>query len=195
MKQILILFLLISCLSCKAQSPLFMADPDLPVGTYYKDMNNDMDKFVGTWKWEDGNNSWTITLEKVEHILIGDYYRDILIGEYQYIENGNLVINTIPLLNDYSIQGDQHNIFGSLILHKFHPLPCDDCTLDERRVELFFNTPQGSYNGDAGLWLRHRIINGVEQLDARLYGEIMSIDTGDFGDGTVPNGEYTLITQ
>ncbi|MCX7551611.1 DUF6705 family protein [Xanthomarina sp. F2636L] len=194
MKHIFILFSIISCLSCKAQSPLFMADPELPAGTYYKDMNNDMDKFVGTWKWDNGNSSWTITLEKVEYFLIGGYYRDILIGEYQYIENGDLIINTLPLLNDSSVQGFEHYIAGSLILHKFHPLPCEDCTTDERRVQLFFNDPQKSYQSGR-LWLRHRIISGVEQLDARLYGEIKSVDTGAFGDGTVPNGEYTLIKQ
>jgi hypothetical protein len=172
-----------------------MADPYLPAGTYYKDMDNDLDKFVGTWKWENGNNSWTITLEKIEYYFDGEYYLDLLIGEYQYIENGDLLINTLSLLNDPSIQGDYHNISGSLILNKFHPLPCEDCSTDERRVKLFFNTPQGSYNGDADLWLRHRIINGVEQLDARLYGQIIEVDSNTFGGGTVSNGEYTLIKQ
>ena len=194
MKTILKLILILSIISCKAQSALYKADPTLPTGTYYKDLNNDLNKFVGTWKWEENNTSFTIKLQKIEQYYDGEYYRDMLIGEYKYVNNGNIVVNTLPLLNDSNIAGSYHNISGSRILNKFQPLRCEDCTTAERRVKLFFDDQNMTYK-QTSLWLRHRVINGIEQIDARLIG-YREIDENNLLDnGGVPFGEYTLIKQ
>ncbi|MBU2938354.1 hypothetical protein KO494_02265 [Lacinutrix sp. C3R15] len=194
MKAIIKLIIILSIISCKAQSPLFKADPTLPAGTYYKDLNNDLDKFVGTWKWEENNSSFTITLQKIEQYFDGVNYQDMLIGEYKYIDNGNLVVNTLPLLSDSSIEGSYHNISGCLILNKFMPLPCEDCSTDERRVKLFFDDQNMTYK-QTSFWLRHRIINGIEQIDAKLIGYRVVDENNVLDGGGVPFGEYTLIKQ
>ena len=198
MKPILVLITILLAFNCKAQSPLYKADPNLPPGTYYKDMNNDLDKFEGTWVWQDGNASFTMVLQLEEQYYDGDYYRDILKGEYQYInEDGVIVINTLPLLNDASIEALDHNISGSLILNKFQPLPCFECGVDERRVKVFFNDPQMTYK-HTGFWLRHRVVNGVEFLEAKLIGYRETPQSSgeiSLDNGGVPFGEYVMIKQ
>nr|WP_120200211.1 DUF6705 family protein [Ichthyenterobacterium magnum] len=68
MKHITIIIIaLLLTLSCKAQSPIVALDESLnnkSNGTYFKDLNNELNKFMGTWVYTDGNNSLTITLQK-----------------------------------------------------------------------------------------------------------------------------------
>jgi len=76
MKKILIIALTITTINGMAQQivPLF-GDADIYIsnsGHYYKDVDNDFDKFVGTWKWIDNSNSWTVVLKKILQIDDGD---------------------------------------------------------------------------------------------------------------------------
>ena len=43
-------------------------------GEYLKDFDNNLDKYVGTWKWEDGNSSFTIKFEKIEMLGFQPYF-------------------------------------------------------------------------------------------------------------------------
>ena len=54
-----------------------MADPDLPTGTYYKDLNNDLDKFTGTWKSEENNNFFQIIISL--SVMIVKKEKDVLV--------------------------------------------------------------------------------------------------------------------
>jgi len=60
MKKILILVLAVVSYSCKAQSIIDMRTentyPFEKNNNYIKDINGDLNKFVGTWKWTDPNN-------------------------------------------------------------------------------------------------------------------------------------------
>ncbi|WP_299367823.1 DUF6705 family protein [Winogradskyella sp.] len=64
MKYLLIISVISSFLSCKAQSPIistvdFKNDDDnnidLVDGCYLKDVENKFNPSIGTWIWEDGN--------------------------------------------------------------------------------------------------------------------------------------------
>ncbi|WP_055442534.1 DUF6705 family protein [Lacinutrix himadriensis] len=113
MKNILfIVALTILTLSCKAQTPIIDISQranseiyiDLQDNCYLKDVANKLDPFLGTWVWTEGNNSLTITLEKIEMIYsnISKHYSDAVIGKYKYIENGVEIINTL----DYNITAE-----------------------------------------------------------------------------------------
>ncbi len=57
--------LIIAISSATAQSlPLSLDDKygDNPAGTYFSDIENEMEKFVGTWQYLVGNESLTIVL-------------------------------------------------------------------------------------------------------------------------------------
>ena len=142
MKNIILIVIVIAfTIQCSAQSQIVnLTDIDglRETDTYYKDIDNNLDVFVGTWVYTNGNTSLKIVLKKEIKYYEGRYYEDLLIGEYQYIENGVEKINTISQLN--TILPDQlgHTICGNAIL-KNHNIPkCDDCLPDEKRISLYF---------------------------------------------------------
>jgi len=70
-----------------------------PSGTYIKDINNTFTKYVGTWKYENGNQIFIIKIEKVTQYYYPQYgtYQDFLKGNYSYSIDGGatFVVNTI----------------------------------------------------------------------------------------------------
>jgi hypothetical protein len=111
MKQLFLLIAMIPFWNCKAQSPilpLLSGDSgNIVQGAYYKDLDNVFDKFVGSWKYTNGSTSLIITFKKktIFYNIYDDYYEDILVGEYKYIENGIEIVNTLPNLTiNYSNQ-------------------------------------------------------------------------------------------
>lgn len=77
---------------------------DLPSGSYIKDLNNEFEKFSGTWRWSSGSETLTFILEKKENQLDDRYgsFRDYMIGNYVYYNaNSNVSINTS--LNFYDL--------------------------------------------------------------------------------------------
>ena len=200
MKNKLILFItIISLLSCKAQiAPLYKADPDLPEGTYYKDLNNDLNKFEGTWKWENGNNSFTIVLEKKLQVYddTSNFYEDMLIGEYKYVENGVEIVNSLARLQDITIIGFSHYLTGVRIMHKNHPPhKCESCTNEERRVSVYIRDPEIPLMG-MQIILRHIVENNVEKLEGHVMGTGSYVSTLENPESPRINfGDYVFIKQ
>ena len=68
------------------------------VGKYFKDVNGHLNKFIGTWKWQDNPTNPTKVLEvtfyKVENQDTGGYHVDRLTSSYTYHENGVEIYNT-----------------------------------------------------------------------------------------------------
>ena len=104
MKNIILILTLILTLSCKAQSNVVgYNSSNIPENAYCKDLNNDLNKFTGTWKFVNGNTELTIIIvknEKVYHKYFSKYYIDELAGNYKYIENGIEIVNTLS--NNFS---------------------------------------------------------------------------------------------
>ena len=111
MKHIILMILAtFTILSCKAQSPILgyrTFKASVPDGAYLKDLNNDLDKFTGTWKYTNGTTELSVIIIKVEQVFNGRYYIDRLKGNYIYMENGVEIINTLSndLYNDATITG------------------------------------------------------------------------------------------
>ena len=72
---------------------------DVPSGTYIKDVNNTFNKFLGTWKWQSGNEILVFKIEKVTQYLNQEYgvYEDFIKGNYSYSIDGGItfIVNTI----------------------------------------------------------------------------------------------------
>lgn len=201
MKHILTLTLLfISFFSCKAQQTvgLYDGDPNLPEDTYYKDLNNDLDKFVGTWKWQEDGQIFTITFEKKTHVNNPTFnqFEDMIIGEYKYEVNGQETLNYLPRLQNPNIVGNQHYISGNLIFNKNNLPKCNECSPFEKRLRVSFRDPEREYIPCA-LILRHQTINGVEQLTADLIGasSYTVLEENLPNETRVPFGQYILIKQ
>ena len=133
------MILFVVSLNCKAQNPILdISDIGLDhiAGAYYKDTQNILDPFVGTYIYTNGNTSFKIVLQKKTMSSMNDvYYEDLIIGEYQYIENGVEILNTLSNLNTNLSNGWLYNIKGSLVLDG-KELGCDECADDEKRLRL-----------------------------------------------------------
>ncbi|SKB59482.1 hypothetical protein SAMN05660477_00101 [Soonwooa buanensis] len=100
MKKILLLFIVIFAISCKAQDvyPLKTLYTELPNYVYLKDTNNELSGFTGTYTANYEGKSITLFITKHNKKLldrINLFYKDILIVNYLIKDyNGNILIDS-----------------------------------------------------------------------------------------------------
>lgn len=159
---------------------------------YYKDINNYLDPFVGTWLYTDGNIQIKIVLTKRTMVYTGKFYRDALGGEYQYIENGTELVNTLDN-TDVLTSG----LAASHIIRNNKKPNCDDCAPDERRVSLLIRDIERELSGR--LTLKRIIVNGQEALRGYIMGggpyTYPEDDPPAYFNMRVPAGTYILFKQ
>ena len=72
----------------------------------------------------------------------GKYYRDLLVGGYQYIENGILKVDW---LNDANLNHSdirRHKVTGTYFLPgNMYPPVCNTCAPNERRLNIIMAEP------------------------------------------------------
>jgi len=95
-KKILLIAGMLLCIGYYGASAQETPDVKVP-GTYYQD--NVINNYVGTWKWTNGTDEFTIVLVK-KKCNLEDYSVDVLSGGYRYVKNGVEQVNT---LNDVNI--------------------------------------------------------------------------------------------
>ncbi|QMU64643.1 MAG: hypothetical protein GKR88_10310 [Flavobacteriaceae bacterium] len=174
MKHIITIIALISLFSCKAQSVI------VPIGSgedfqknpnyYVKDVNNEFGKFEGIWKYQNGNTSIIFKLKKEEHYQVSETsnYLDLLVGEYQYIENGVEKVNTLADFDNPSISGYNHKISGRVFTHNIPNICIDNSHSSEIKIELMIESP-GDHLIEGRVILRYVNENGTEKLEVCIY--------------------------
>ncbi|WP_417195240.1 DUF6705 family protein [Bizionia sp.] len=192
--NILILFLLIGT-SCKAQSPIINIEDDdgsAIVNAYYKDTNNLLDPFVGTWIFDDGAQYLKIVFEKRTMIYNGKYYEDLLIGEFQYKENNVELTNTLNNLLNSLPHIYQYNINGNYI--QTNSSPFESYTSDNFRVGLTMSEPNGCASN---LDVRTGVVNGQEAIQIFKRGGMVTLRPSDPvpPEPIIPGGFYYLIKE
>lgn len=200
-----LIIICLTCLSCKAQITQIVPIETTrvqPEYTYFKDLNNLFNKYEGSWKYENGNTSFTIILEKNEESYDSNFkhYFDVLTGEYNYIENGTTIVNTLPLLTQNPNNINNRNIGGGYIANNDQVLVCDDCAPGEKRVKLYFNDPERDYLNPSLILQMVQEENTL--LDQEGIIKVTLIGTGGFipnenspTETRVPYGEYMMIKQ
>lgn len=126
---------------------------------YYKDVNGILDKFIGTWRYQDNPTNPTkifeITFYKKEH---SDYssssFNDELVSRFSYTSNGTVIYDTY--LGDYEghISGSGLMSNDKMDLHYSEPI-IDGTTVGQNpnsRIEIEFQMVNGLptlswYNG------------------------------------------------
>jgi len=201
MKKTIKILILLLTISCKAQSPIkSIKNSEFPgtIGAYYKDIDNELNTFEGTYLYTNGSTSLKITLLKKVMQYNGSFYEDFLVGEYQYIENGVEKVNTLANININYYNQSFHKIQGnSLIRAKNRPkcVECDD--LDGLRVRLGMNDPiSGRY---CDLIIRKDFVSGVEVIKINILNN-QAISYNEGVDPVpmeiqIPIGEFILIKQ
>jgi len=102
MKRIMIALVLLTTLSCSSQTQILPLNAqnssNFTEGIYLKDTQGLLTPYIGTWKWQSGNSSLTIVIEKLTMDYAGTttkQYRDKLVGRIKFIENGVEKMNTL----------------------------------------------------------------------------------------------------
>ena len=192
-----LLFLLLFAIASKAQIPVIditdsaMGQPD---GYYVKDIDSLLNRFEGTYLYTNGSTTLKMILVKKIQQYNGRYYEDLIIGEYQYIEDGVEKINTLSEINTiYNNQG-LHKIAGRQIVNNnFRMLKCPSCSPNEKRFHCSIKDP--STNRFARMTMR-RVTEGTQEL------MIVTISHPSRGNNdpaepefSLPLEEFTLIKE
>ncbi|MDR6371165.1 hypothetical protein J2795_001789 [Chryseobacterium bernardetii] len=98
MKQVLLILLIFITISCNAQIYPLNYKEDVPNGAYYKDLDGELDKYVGLWKGTWNGKTVYLELKKIKDYSDGThpYYKDRILGERKIIaSNGTVEIDRI----------------------------------------------------------------------------------------------------
>lgn len=136
-------FLLLITFSCNAQNPIINLSEDdgtIIQNSYIKDTNNDLNPFIGTYIYNDGNVYFKVVLKKIVMSYNQRYYEDIIVGEMQYSINGVDMFNSLNDIDtNFPNQAVQHSIGGNSILQNLYKPLCNDCMPNEKRLRLMFD--------------------------------------------------------
>lgn len=194
----MIMLFIITLSSCKAQivnidNEIYNRIPNV----YYKDINNQLDRYVGTWLYTNGATSLKIIIQKKHYAFnpSNNFYEDLLIGEYQYIENGVEIVNTLPRLQDISISSRNHFICGNYLWQHYYKPVCDECDQLIKRVRIHFNDPERDYMmTDSYIGYKEDLPNDKMIFDLKM-GTSYIPQEGLPATTRVPEGHYILIKQ
>ncbi|MDX6190560.1 DUF6705 family protein [Flavobacterium sp. Fl-318] len=190
-----IFFILLN--SCVAQSPVLdimdNSGFESVRGAYYKDTKNVLNGYDGTYLYNNGNILFKIKLQKnVMTSMNGAYYEDLVVGEYQWIENGVEKVNT---LNQLTSTSNLNNIRGKRVLIG-NVYGCKDCSPTEKRLRLGFKEATSPHIGEIDI--RKTTVNGKEAIIVKIWytGPIAVKEGAPLPkDGVVMAGKYTMIKQ
>ena len=199
-KNLNILVLLLLSINCKAQSPIIdIIDDDGSevIGAYYKDVNNLLNPFEGTYVYTSGSTTLKIVLVKKVLQYNSQYYEDLIIGEYQYIKDGVQIANTLSEITTTYLNQRNHKIEGNLIVDKnYRVWKCTSCSLTENRLSTQIEDVVSERFAE--LVLRRTTEGGQEVMKIKItnISRVIEIDDQPTApDFALPTGEFTLIKQ
>ncbi len=190
-----IVFLII--ISCKAQSPVLdiTAPQEGPKGAYYKDLYGVLDGYDGTYLYTNGKTSFKLILKK-KIKSYGYYYEDLVVGEFQFIENGVEIGNTLSKMSvNYTDEYLNHSITGSIV-YTGPDQSCPDCSTTEKRLRLDYADKKA--RSIAGIIVRKTTVNGKVAIRVKVWWDGFVIrKEGDIAPmpGSIRAGEYVMIKQ
>jgi hypothetical protein len=154
-------------------------------GAYFKDINDDLDKYEGIWVWEENGNKLTIVLEKsIQDDWFPSHYEDLIVGNYKYEENGIVIVDTMtnPIINPNLTDDGYHiTLWG------------DNKTPFITYMRGVFVDPVRSYYADYGIFCHYispilSLPGEPKQIKFMVIVESLArTRTGDYVDSTTPH--------
>jgi hypothetical protein len=204
--NIVTLLVLLSFTFCKAQ---VLEQSIVPIenlqglsteGTYYKDLHNLLNPFVGTWLYTNGTTSLKLVLRKVIGFDSGRIKQDLVVGEYEYIENGVSKINTLQNINNDTPLKINHLIDGDTFAYRYNYPLCNNCTSNELRLQLTLEDPLKEVA--FSLTARKIMVNGQNALSIYMYSDGIKYTGSTLDDyntesvgATMPSGTFVFMKQ
>jgi hypothetical protein len=135
---------------------------------YFKDIDNFYDNFVGTWIYQDANRIIRLRFVKKEHVYyqsFKNYYKDYLVGEVQYIENGTEKINTLYNLNGVYGDMSRYSIYSIAKIHNNWNPKCQECDENVERLSMRYNEISNDDLGLSAYFIMRRFEeNGIQKM-------------------------------
>ncbi|WEK69140.1 MAG: hypothetical protein P0Y62_14970 [Candidatus Chryseobacterium colombiense] len=181
MKNILYIIGFLSiCISCKAQQQIIpLETKGFPVeNTYYKDLNNELSPYIGTWKGTFNNQNFIITFSKYKNYnSTGNYYKDRLAGKYKMLDSNNNELYSTYNLPDNEAKVTSLGFVEQTNHTKLRLVFIDSCI--EGEIHLSFDNPQQT------------------QMHWKYFTkqELVVDDSGCASYNEMPRGEFTLTKQ
>lgn len=197
MKTIILLLAITLAITCNSQIiNLKDLDGSRITNAYYKDVDNELNQFEGTYQYTNGDDELTIVLKKFENSNIADYAEDLLTGELKYKKNGVVLFDNLSKINDNLPNKYFHDICGNtLITNGARPI-CNDCLPNQWRARLIFFGRSNNDNGGS-IVLKKYIENGVEKLKVFIQYIALPVDINDPDPLPVliPGSQYFELTR
>lgn len=178
-KYIYLTLLCITVITCKAQNPVYniMDVREGIKGSYYKDLNNELDGYDGTYTYYSSHyddkigsyvsEEFIMVLKKKVLAYDGYYYEDLIVGEYEFKRNGCSLDNTLANIDiNYTNEEINHAITGNFILTGTE-LGCPDCLPTEKRLRLTLINKERLII--KGLDIRKTTVDGVPALKVSIF--------------------------
>jgi hypothetical protein len=124
----LLLIIILLTISCRAQQTYSLSTytiDQLNNDNYIKDTNGILDKFEGTWRYENGNTIFTVVFTRADHWNPNDLngcYIDKIIGNYKLEVNNITTTNTIGNLSNDAYTNQFPNIISGINKSDFNEL-------------------------------------------------------------------------
>ena len=202
MKILVRLIAILIVISCKAQTiiPIYGGiEYDDNSNFYLKDIDNEFNKYEGLWKFQEGSTTLQLRLFKLvqQQDVDSGLYEDHLLGECSFAQNGVILMDTLPLIEDSSIPYYERSIASTVFINNSQRPACFECNENERRIKMSFYHPTVD-DVYSDMVLRYYIENGEEKLKMNIW----NASPGSYLEGrtdpleiAIPDGEYTLTKQ
>lgn len=151
-------------------------DFDLKEGDYIKDTYNQLNPYIGTWKYEGGDKVLVLKIQKVEFFYngISETYRDKLLVTYKYIKNGIVVADNLnsPIITTFqNLDSITSKKYGTFQLSK------DEMFLSGSITDIILNVstsaeihPINSINGTFNsIKIYYNLLNSFKGNPASFY--------------------------
>ncbi len=163
-------------------------------GAYFKDMENHLNRYEGTWRLDLNSNSFIeIKFKKIieYNLLSSNRKYDFLIGDCQYVLNNSIIINTLSNIdNTYSTHYFMANgIFDTI--RGAQNFECPFCLVNEKYIGGYIDDIERP-NLPSRLIMRHFTENGVEKIKIWFFISGSIMEDYPFDDFRLPSGQYVL---
>ena len=161
-------------------------------GAYYKDVDNELNQFAGTYQLisNSGEDEMTIVFKKFTNCYNTKFYQDVLAGEIKFKKDGVLYFNNLNKINENYNNKYLHDICGNTLMANQTRPVCDDCLPNQFRARLIFF---GRNNGCGGYVILQKINDGQEKIKASFFFNCGTV--GDNLDSYISGGDYILTKQ
>lgn len=164
-------------------------------GAYYKDTQNKLDAYVGTYVYTNGTTSLKFVFKKVLYKNQTYYTEDVLVGEYQYIVNGVEIANTLNRFNlNYTAEEMfKHSVNGNDIYDG--QTYCNDCAPNEEH--LYIGLVDNNAKASALFDVKKTTQNGKEAIRVIIGWSLREQKDTDppLPNPSLPGGVYILEKQ